>query len=111
MAAPKLENATARIETAVALAGLLHRAEHNELSVSADQYRRLVEELKTALEDDLPRKALDMILDAFPDVAELYENMHYASSGLSRAPLDRLVASETMARQVLHRVATKARST
>ena len=108
-AAPKLEDARFRIENAVALGGLLHRAERHELRMSAEQYRHLVGQLKVALEDDLPPKALDMILDSFPAVGELYENMHYERSGLSRAPLDRSVTSEGAARQLLERIAGRAR--
>jgi hypothetical protein len=109
MAMDKVRDARGRIENAVALGGLLQRAEQHELRLSADQYRRLVGQLRTALEDDLPANALDKILTAFPAAGELYENMHYERSGLSRASLDRSVASETMARQALERVAIRAR--
>jgi hypothetical protein len=109
MAMDKVQDARGRIENAVALGGLLHRAEQDELRLSADQYRRLIEQLKTALDDELPADALDKILTAFPATGELYENMHYERSGLSRAPLERSVASERMAKQVLERLANRAR--
>jgi hemoglobin-like flavoprotein len=107
MTMDKVRDAKVRIENAVALSGLLHRAERHELRLSADQYRRLVEQLKAALKDELPENALDKILTAFPAAGELYENMHYERSGLSRSPLDRSVASETMATQVLERIAKR----
>lgn len=109
MAMEKVQGARARIENAVALSGLLHRAERHEIRLSADQYLRLVEQLKEALEFELPAHALEQILTAFPAAGELYENLHYARSGLSRTSLDRSVASETLAKRVLERFATRAR--
>jgi hypothetical protein len=109
MAMDKVQGDRVSIENAVALAGLLHRAEQHELRLSADQYRLLVEQLKAVLDDELPANALEQILTAFPAAGELYENLHYQRSGLSRASLDRSVASETMARQVLERLANRAR--
>ena len=41
--------------------------------------------------------ALQAILAAHPATAELYENMHYEVSGLSRSSLDRSVATELLA--------------
>jgi hypothetical protein len=47
--------------------------------------------------------ALDAILGAHPGSAELYENMHYEESGLSRSPLERSVATEMLASQAIDR--------
>jgi hypothetical protein len=52
----------------------------------------------------LPEPALNAILGALPAAAELYENMHYQLSGLSRSPLDRSVASEVLAAGVLAKI-------
>jgi hypothetical protein len=93
-----------RLETLIALARLLERAERNELRPSADEYQRLVEQTKQALQAELPEPARHAVLDAFPAASELYENLHYAQAGLSRAALERSVQSEMAASQLLHRL-------
>lgn len=55
-----------RLETLIALARLLERAERNELRPSADEYQRLVEQTKQALQAELPEPARHAVLDAFP---------------------------------------------
>ncbi|MBL8344800.1 MAG: hypothetical protein JNN03_05115 [Rubrivivax sp.] len=75
------------------------------MAVDAHQYQVLVARLKAALSEDLPEPALDAILGAFPAAAEVYENMHYQHSGLSRSPLERSVSSEKLATQWLARFA------
>lgn len=96
-----------RIETVVALAGLLARVEASPIRIHADQYRMLVGQLQSALAEELPADALDRILAAFPAAADVYENMHYAHAGLSRAPLERSVASEMAAAKLIAQVAGK----
>jgi hypothetical protein len=103
MAAPSTESLQNRIETAVALARLLERVEASTVAVGADQYRTLVERLKESLAAELPAPALDAILTACPASAELYENVHYEQSGLSRSPLERSVATEMLAAQAIDR--------
>jgi hypothetical protein len=56
----------------------------------------------------MPDQALQAILGAHPAAAEIYENMHYAQSGLSRASLETSIESEKAARQVLARAAQRA---
>jgi hypothetical protein len=107
MSAPQTESLQSRLETTVALARLLERVEASPTPVGADQYQALVRQLKAALATDLPTPALDAILGAYPATAELYENMHYESSGLSRSPLDRSVSTEMLATEWLHRAARK----
>jgi hypothetical protein len=108
---PKLDpSLRTRVENAVALAGMLQRTELGQLAVSADQYRRLVERLKLALDADLPQRALTLIVDTFPAAGELYENMRYAHAGLSRAPLERSVATERLARELLQRLGGQQRA-
>jgi len=97
-----------RLENVIALARLLERVERSSASVGADQYRALVRQLELALAQDLPTDALNAVLGAHPAAAELYENMHYEHSGLSRSPLDRSVGSEMLASQVLARAGRKA---
>ena len=49
--------------------------------------------------------ATDVLQSTYPSAAEVYENMHYDVAGLSRSPLERSVASEALARQVISRFA------
>jgi hypothetical protein len=99
------ESVKSRIETVIALARLLERVEAKPTSVGADQYQSLVRQVKLALDADLPEDALQAVLGAHPAAAELYENMHYAHSGLSRQSLERSVQSEMLTSQLLARVA------
>jgi hypothetical protein len=89
------------IENAVALAQLLQRVEADMTQVDANQYRLLVRQLQAALAEELPPAALQAILRACPAAAEIYENLHYDHAGLSRAPLERSVASERLAAKVI----------
>ena len=101
----KLESLQTRLETLIALARLFERADNAPVSVGADAYQALVAQLKQAVSNDVPGPALKAVLEAFPATAELYENLHYVESGLSRSPLDRSVATEMLASQALHRAA------
>ena len=105
MSTPKLESVKTRLENAIGLARLLERIEHSHRAPDPAQYQALVRQLGGALEADLPVAALEAILNASPATAELYENLHYERSGLSRSPLDRSVAAEMMAAEALHRIA------
>jgi hypothetical protein len=93
----------------VALADLLECVETGAAHASASGYRLLVQRLQIALEKDLPADTLLAVLDRYPAASELYENMHYAQSGLFRAPLERSVASELLATNILRDVARAAR--
>jgi hypothetical protein len=105
MNAPQTESLRSRLETLIALARLLERVEASPRAIGADQYRALVGQVKAALEPALPEQALEAILTAHPGTAEIYENLHYAISGLSRSPLDRSVATEMLASQLIHKIA------
>lgn len=107
MSAPPVETLKSRLENVIALARLLERVEHSRVPLSADQYQALVKSLKVALSQQVPHDALQAVLGAHPASAELYENMHYAESGLSRSPLERSVNSELLASQVLARAARR----
>jgi hypothetical protein len=110
MTAPRLVPLQTRIETVIALARLLERAEGSSVSIGADQYQALIRQLKAALSAPLPGPALQAILRAHPDTAELYENMHYNESGLSRSSLDRSVATEMLASRAIDRASRAARA-
>jgi len=108
MSAPDTRYKT-RLETVIALARLLERVERAPSSASPDQYRALVLQLQGALDEGLPTDALNAVLSAYPAAGEVYENMHYAQSGLSRAALDASVASEMQASQLIAKVAAASR--
>ena len=107
MSALPVETVKSRLENVIALARLLERVERSGNPPSADQYQALVHSLKNALSQTMPHDALQAVLGAHPASAELYENMHYAESGLSQAPLERSVNSELLASQLLARAARK----
>ena len=110
MTAPRTESLHTRIETVIALARLLERVEASSTGIGADQYRALVGQLTAALSKPLPGPALQAILGAHPAAAELYENIHYRESGLSRSSLDRSVATEMLASQAIERASRSARA-
>ncbi len=107
MSAAQLETIKHRLEAVIALAQLLERVEARPTSITAAQYRTLVQRLGIALAQEMPAEALQAVLGSHPAAAEVYENLHYAQSGLSRSPLERSVESEKLARQVLERAARR----
>ena len=94
----------AHLETAIALARVLERVERGIEPVTAEQYQVLVARVKAALSEELPEPALNAILTALPAAAEVYENLHYEFSGLSRSSLDRSVSSEMLTATLLAKV-------
>jgi len=94
-----------KLQTLVPLAHLLECVEAGIASASADGYRHLALQLQVALQEDLPPEVLQALLSAYPATGQIFENLHYGYSGLSRAPLERSVSSELLAKQVLTRVA------
>ncbi len=107
MAPQRADSLQTRLETLIALARLLERVEASPVAISADQYRALVRQLQAVLRSNVPEPALRAVLGAHPATAELYENMHYGSSGLSRSPLDRSVATELLAAELINRAARR----
>ncbi len=105
MTAAQRETFKSRLENVVALSRLLDRVEASRVVIGADQYRALVRQLGVALQQDMPDDALHAVLGAHPSAAEIYENLHYAQSGLSRASLDHSVNSELLAQQALAKAA------
>jgi hypothetical protein len=103
MTPPDLATLRHRLETLIALAGLLERVERSAAHIGADQYRQLVVRLEHVLGEELPDDGLHAVLAVHPATAELYENLHYERSGLSRSSLDRSVASEMQAAQTIER--------
>ncbi len=109
MSAPFTESVRSRAQALLVLAGLLERLERSPVPVDAAQYRTVVTRLSAALSEDWPDDLISALLKAHPSTAELYENLHYAHAGLSRAPLERSVESEQAARALLQKVARTAR--
>jgi len=107
MSAIPRETVRSRLENVIALARLLERVDTSPVAINADQYQALVRQLKLALAQELPHDALQAVLGAHPATAELYENQHYAESGLSRSSLERSVGSEMLASQAIARAARK----
>lgn len=91
--------------TVITLGRLLQRLEASTTPFDADQYRTVVYRLQDALRAAEPGPMLEAVLDAHPQAAEIYENLRYATSGLVRAPLEKAVAAERMAVEVLARAA------
>ena len=108
MTAAQRESLKNRLETVIALACLLERVESSGKAFGADQYRALVRQLGVALSQEMPDDALQAVLGAHPAAAQVYENMHYAESGLSRSSLERSVGSELLASQAIARAARRA---
>ena len=108
MTAAQRETIKSRLEVVISLSRLLEKVEGSSQHVGADQYRSLVRQLSVALSQEIPYDALQAVLDAHPAASELYENLHYDVSGLSRSPLDRSVSSEMLASQALAKAARPA---
>jgi DNA-binding protein H-NS len=87
----------ARLQTLAAMAALLERLENRRTSASADQYRRVAQQINTLLEAAGPGDDLDMLLALAPATAALYENQQYAHAGLCRAPLEAALNAELAA--------------
>jgi hypothetical protein len=107
MTAAQRESLKNRLETVIALARLLERVEASGRAFGAEQYRALVRQLGVALSQEMPADALQAVLGAHPAAAEIYENLHYAESGLSRSPLERSVGTEMLASQAIARAARR----
>jgi hypothetical protein len=110
MSSPDLESLQTRLETTIALSRLLEQVEARGVGIGADQYLALVRRLQATLSTPLPEPALEAILGAHRATAELYENMHYEVSGLSRSPLERSVATEILASQAIERASRSSRA-
>ena len=98
-----------RLGTVALLGRLLQQLEARPGGVSAQQYRTLVQRLAEALQalpgDDDTRSALHKLLDLWPALAEVYENLHYVHAGLLRSPVDAAARAELAAREAIERAA------
>ena len=87
----------ARLHALAAMAALLERLETQRTSASADQYRRVAQQISTLLAAAEPGDDLDKLLAIAPATAALYENQQYAHAGLCRTPLEAAANSELAA--------------
>lgn len=83
---------------------LLEKLDRTPREASADQYRSLAQRAATLLEQAEPGPVLNQLLDAFPALAELWENRHYATSGLCRSPLEPALKAELATSTLLDRL-------
>lgn len=82
----------------VALARVLDRLERSAEPVDPEQFRSVVARLSAELQS-APRDAgLEAVLETFPSVAELYENLNYEHAGLCRSALETALQAEIAAR-------------
>src|SRR5687768_6148491 len=87
----------ARLHALAAMAALLERLENQRTSASADQYRRVAQQIDTLLAAAEPGDDLDKLLAIAPATAAIYENQQYAHAGLCRAPLEAALNAELAA--------------
>ena len=85
----------------VMLARMMDRLEGSAKPVDAEQFRTLVARITAELEAAPHDAALEAVLDAFPSVAELYENINYRHAGLCRSPLEPALSAELSARKAI----------
>jgi hypothetical protein len=107
MSSPAPASVRSRAQTIASLAGLLEHVEHGAHAPDPGQYHALVAQLQAALTEPLPEVVLDAVLSGHPAAATVYENLHYARSGLSRTSLERSVESEQAATQLLARLSKR----
>lgn len=88
----------------VATALLLEKLDRTPREASAEQYRRVAQRAAALLERAASQPVLNHVLDAFPALAELWENRHYATSGLCRSALEPALKAEIEARSLLERL-------
>jgi hypothetical protein len=81
----------------VVLARVLDRLERGGDPVDPDQYRAVVARIVGELEATPRDAGLDAVLETFPAVAQLYENLNYAHAGLCRSALEPALAAELAA--------------
>ena len=110
MPAPKVQTPRSSVNTAVALAHLLERIDRSGDPIDGAQYQIVVSRLKSALTANLPDTALAAVLNTYPSTAELYENMHYELSGLSRSSLESAASAEMQAAELLGKFTLRSRT-
>jgi hypothetical protein len=90
-----------RLTVIVMLAQLLERLERSGGPIGAQQYRSVVQHLAKELGDVAHDDTFAELLNAFPAMSELYENLNYEYAGLCRSPLKVSLDSEMDAKAAL----------
>jgi hypothetical protein len=85
----------------VVLARILDRLERSAQPIDAEQYRAVAGRLAAELEGVPRDAALEAVLETFPAVAEMYENLNYRHAGLCRSSLEPALAAELAARAAI----------
>jgi hypothetical protein len=85
------------------LAQVLDRLERSGRPVDAGQFRSIVQRVAAELQAAAHDARLEAVLEAFPSVAEVYENLNYQHAGLCRSSLDAGLAAEAAARVAIDR--------
>lgn len=107
MSSPSVESIRESVHTTFWLAHLLEYMEQRGGEVDAHGYRDVVTRLQKSLLGPLPEAALAAVLRTYPSAAEVFENLNYAHSGLSCAPLECTVLSEVVAARLIRRVSQR----
>lgn len=94
-----MNTSSAPTRTALVVARLLERLDASPQPVDARQYQLVARQMADLLAD--PEVNWQPLLAHSPAAATLYENLHYASAGLCRSPLERAVPAEQLARQAI----------
>ena len=84
----------------ILLARILDRLERSA-QPDAEQFRSVAGRLATELEAVPRDAAFEAVLETFPSVAEMYENLNYRHAGLCRSALDAALAAEVAARTAI----------
>jgi hypothetical protein len=85
----------------VLLAQVVERLEGGGRRIDPDQYRLLVRRICAELKATPHDAGLDAVLENFPAVSELYENLNYEHAGLCRSSLESALAAEVAARAAI----------
>jgi hypothetical protein len=92
------------LQPLAATALLLEKLDRLPREASAGQYRAVVQRAAALLDAAEPGPALERLLEVMPALAELWENRHYASSGLCRSPLESAMAAELATTALIKRL-------
>lgn len=95
--------AKANLAVTHVLAVLLERLERSTDAVCAEQYRSVVTHLLREFEGVPASFELGLLLDAHPAAAQLFENLHYETSGLCCSSIVRSHAANEQAKAVIAR--------
>lgn len=91
----------------VTLVQVLRKMERSSVPLDPDQYRAVIGHVTAALREHPRDAALEVLLADTPELAQLYENLHYEHAGLCRSPLEAAVRAEQAARAAIAAAARK----